>query len=168
MFGGSVHTLILDDPTATEALGRALAACLGAGSFVALRGDLGAGKTALARGVARGLGVEGPVPSPTYTLVARYEGLTAPLTHADWYRLSDVDELEQLGWDELVEGGGVVMVEWPDRVPSALPADRLDVSLRDLPQREGREARLQPTGPAHRARLAALTLDHPGIHRVPQ
>jgi len=153
-----VLTVFLADADATEALGRSLGRALGPGHFVALYGDLGAGKSCLARGIARGLGVTGPVPSPTYTLVAVYEELPVPLAHADWYRLADEEELEQLGWDDLTDGR-VVVVEWPGNVPEALPGDRLEVDLVDDAAADGtpaRRATLRPTGPRHEALLAHL------------
>jgi tRNA threonylcarbamoyladenosine biosynthesis protein TsaE len=151
--------LFLVDSDVTEALGRAVGTHAQPGGFVALHGDLGAGKTTVARGIARGLGVIGPVPSPTYTLVAVYEDLPIPLAHADWYRLADADELEQLGWDDLVDGRRVVVVEWPSQVPDALPAERLDVHLEDATGPDGavgRAVRLTAHGAAHEAVLAAV------------
>ncbi len=150
--------LFLADANVTESLGHALGAHARPGSFVALYGDLGAGKTSLARGVARGLGVTGPIPSPTYTLVTVYDDVPIPLAHADWYRLADRDDLEQLGWEDLVDGHGVVVVEWPSQVPEALPDDRLDVHLVDTAAPDGtlaRRARLEAHGPRHKGLLDA-------------
>jgi len=140
----------VDLPTAahTHALGLALARACAPGMFVALCGDLGAGKSSLARAIARGLGVTGPVPSPTFVLVNTYE-VDPVLVHADWYRLADADELEQLGFDELADGDAVAVVEWADRFPEALPADHLRITLTD--HGEGRRAVLVATGPAHEA-----------------
>jgi len=133
----------LPDLAATGALGAAIAAGLGAGDAVALWGDLGAGKTTLARAVLRALGVEEDVPSPTFTLVQTYDTPRLTVSHFDLYRLKDPRELEELGFDAALEDGAV-LVEWPERAPEALPADALHVRLgmSDM----GRVARM--TGPA--------------------
>ena len=111
----------------TRALGRRLARALQAGDIVLLRGQLGAGKTALAQGVGAGLKVEGPVRSPTFVLLARHEGAT-PLYHADLYRLTTVEEVEELALAEQA-ADGVLLVEWPERGPAALPPEHLLVEL---------------------------------------
>ncbi|MEO5345430.1 MAG: tRNA (adenosine(37)-N6)-threonylcarbamoyltransferase complex ATPase subunit type 1 TsaE [Magnetococcus sp. YQC-9] len=101
---------------ATEALGRALAASLLPGVAVLLRGDLGCGKSVLARGVLRGLGVEDAyITSPTFTLVNGYDEGRLPVAHFDLYRLSDAEELAGVGVEEYVDGRGVALVEWPER-----------------------------------------------------
>jgi tRNA threonylcarbamoyl adenosine modification protein YjeE len=139
--------LSLPDADATHALGLQLGSLLFPGAFVALRGDLGAGKSSLARGIARGLGIDGAVPSPTYVIVNSYEGRLT-LHHADWYRLADDEELEQIGWYELAVEPAAAVVEWPERVEDALPADRLEIELRH--DGDGRVAVLHATGPRHR------------------
>ncbi|OQY24209.1 MAG: tRNA (adenosine(37)-N6)-threonylcarbamoyltransferase complex ATPase subunit type 1 TsaE [Desulfobacteraceae bacterium 4572_35.2] len=113
----------------TDQLGRQLGRQLMAGSLVLLRGDLGAGKTCLATGIARGLGVAQatPVTSPTYTLMNSYEG-RLPLYHFDLYRLSSEDELLDLGFDDYFHGDGVALVEWPERYPE-LSREALIVDL---------------------------------------
>jgi tRNA threonylcarbamoyladenosine biosynthesis protein TsaE len=110
---------------AGERLGRALAA----GDVVALVGELGAGKTAFVQGLARGLGISGRVTSPSFTIVNEHPHGRVPLFHVDLYRLSDARELEQIGFDDYFTRGGVVVIEWADRFPAALPADRLDVAI---------------------------------------
>jgi len=147
-----MRTLSLPTAADTDGLGQALATLAFPGAFVALRGDLGAGKSSLARAVARGLGVTGPVPSPTFVLVNVYDG-RLPLVHADWYRLADADELEQIGWDELATDHVVTLVEWAERVPEALPADRLELTL--AYDGDGRTATLHATGPRHESLEAA-------------
>jgi tRNA threonylcarbamoyladenosine biosynthesis protein TsaE len=142
-----VRDLVLPDADATHALGLALGRALRPGQFVALDGDLGAGKSALARGIARGLGVQGPVPSPTYTLVSLYDAGRVPLVHADWYRLGDESELEQLGWEDWDDGEHIRVVEWASRFVEALPADHLAITLTD--DGVGRVARIHATGPDH-------------------
>ncbi len=97
----------------TMALASALAPMLSAGDVVLLEGDLGAGKSVLARGIARGMGVEGPMPSPTFTLMIPYEAGGRRLYHFDLYRLADPDEYYAAGLDEFVGGDGVAVVEWP-------------------------------------------------------
>lgn len=98
--------------------------------FLALRGDLGAGKSVLARAIARGAGVDGPMPSPTFNLVYRYETPRgATVWHLDLYRLEDPEEVWELGWDEMGTGDDIVLVEWPERAEELLPRDRWDVRL---------------------------------------
>lgn len=104
----------------TEALGARLAAVLQPGDVIAYRGDLGAGKTAFTRGLARGLGIAGPVTSPTYTLVNEYPDGRLPLFHFDMYRLCDTEELFELGWEDYLARGGVCAVEWSETVWDAL------------------------------------------------
>jgi tRNA threonylcarbamoyl adenosine modification protein YjeE len=132
----------LPDPAATAALGAGIAAELKAGDAVALWGDLGAGKTTLARAVLRALGVTENVPSPTFTLVQTYETARLRVSHFDLYRLKRARELEQLGLDDAL-ADGAVLVEWPERAPEALPPETLHVRLALADS--GRIARL--TGP---------------------
>ncbi|MFL5302267.1 MAG: tRNA (adenosine(37)-N6)-threonylcarbamoyltransferase complex ATPase subunit type 1 TsaE [Anaeromyxobacteraceae bacterium] len=114
---------------ATVDLGARLGAALAPGDVVALVGELGAGKTQLVRGVCRGAGVpEEEVASPTFAIVATYRG-RLPVHHADLYRVGDEDELHATGFFDLVGGAGAVLVEWADRVPGALPAERLELRL---------------------------------------
>ena len=113
----------------TVAAGRSLAGQLAAGDVVLLTGDLGAGKTAFVRGLAEGLGLDGAdVSSPTFTLIQEYRGGRLPLHHVDLYRL-DGREVDELGLDELIEGGGVVAIEWPERWKHP-PVQALRVELR--------------------------------------
>ena len=113
----------------TEALGETLARRLGPGDVVAYRGDLGAGKTAFTRGLARGLGCTGRVTSPTFTVVNEYEG-RLPLFHFDLYRLEGEDALYDIGWEDYLDQGGVCAVEWSERAEAALPRETVWVSIR--------------------------------------
>ena len=115
----------------TEALGERLAARLTGGEVIAYTGDLGAGKTAFTRGLARGLGITDRVTSPTFTIVNEYEGGRLPLFHFDMYRLSSSDELYDIGWEDYLERGGVCAVEWSENVPGAM-AGALTVSIEKL------------------------------------
>ena len=112
----------------TERFGETLAASLHPGSVVAYTGELGMGKTAFTRGLARGLGCCGRVTSPTFTIVNEYEG-NIPLFHFDMYRLSSSDELFDIGWEDYLERGGVCAVEWSERVTDALPPDTVFVNI---------------------------------------
>jgi len=120
--------MILAGPQATEALGRALAGRMGPGDVIALYGDLGTGKTTLARGILRGLGFDGDVASPTFPIVQPYEALALPLWHVDLYRIEDAGEAEELGLDEALEEGALV-VEWPERLGTGLWPQALRLTL---------------------------------------
>lgn len=113
----------------TEALGARLASALTKGAVVAFTGDLGAGKTAFVSGMARALGVEERVTSPTFTIVNEYEGGRLPLFHFDMYRLDSADELFHIGWEDYLARGGVCAVEWSENVEEAIEADAVRVSI---------------------------------------
>ena len=110
----------------TEDLGARFAASLPAGAVAALYGDLGCGKTAFVRGMARGMGLDAAVTSPTFTIVNEYEG-PRPLFHFDMYRLSSADELFDIGWEDYLARGGVCAVEWSENVPGAFEGDEIAV-----------------------------------------
>ena len=114
----------------TEALGCALAQTLTPGAVIAFTGDLGAGKTAFTRGLARGLGIPERVTSPTFTIVNEYEGGRLPLFHFDMYRLGSADELFDIGWEDYLVRGGVCAVEWSENVEEALEEDTIRVDIR--------------------------------------
>ena len=107
-------------PEETERIGQALAQNLTAGAVIAFEGDLGAGKTAFTRGLARGLGCGEPVTSPTYTIVNEYLTGKMPLFHFDMYRLQSADDLFDIGWEDYLERGGVCAVEWSEHVTEAM------------------------------------------------
>ena len=107
-------------PEETERVGAALGNILPAGTILAYRGDLGAGKTAFTRGLARGLGYAEPVTSPTYTIVNEYLGGRLPLFHFDMYRLGSSDDLWDIGWEDYLERGGICAVEWSENVDDAM------------------------------------------------
>ena len=136
----------LPDERATTRLGEDLAMALRAGDVLALSGDLGAGKTTLARGLIRAMAEDArlDVPSPTFTLVQFYDGAT-PVAHFDLYRLTSPDEAFELGLDEALEDGAAV-IEWPQRLEGRLPPDRLDIEIAFDETGEGRRARLTPHG----------------------
>ena len=132
-----------ETPEDTRAVGEAVASLLRPGDAAALTGELGAGKTTFVRGAARGLGFEGNVASPTFTLVREYRG-RLPIYHVDVYRLERVQDVLDLGLDEMIADGGVLFVEWGDAVEGLLPDDQLLVEL-TVPG-EGEERRLVLTG----------------------
>ena len=111
------------------AWGERFGAAARAPCVVALRGDLGAGKTTLAQAICRGYGVTESVTSPTYTLVHQYASSRSPVYHLDLYRLADESALTNIGWDEIVSAPALVLVEWPERAGARLPDDALRVAL---------------------------------------
>jgi len=135
----------LPDGASTDALGARLSSALTPGSVVLLFGDLGAGKSSLARAaILAALDEEQPIPSPTFTLIQDYETSQGRIVHSDLYRLTDADELEELGLTEAFETAAV-LIEWPERLEGVVPPDRLEVHLSI--EGEGRIARLIATGP---------------------
>lgn len=134
-------THYLDSAIATEALGAQLAKALPPGCVIYLRGELGAGKTTLVRGLLQALGHRGSVKSPTYTLVEPYQVADRRLFHWDLYRLADPEELEFLGLREQIDGEAILLIEWPERGSGELPAADLAITL-DY-SGEGRSCRLE-------------------------
>ena len=121
---------ITNSPQETEALGQKLGQMLPAGTVIAYRGDLGAGKTAFTRGLARGLDCREQVTSPTYTIVNEYLGGRLPLFHFDMYRLASSDDLWDIGWEDYLERGGVCAVEWSENVDDVLDEDTVRIDIR--------------------------------------
>lgn len=140
----------------TQALAAALAELARPGDLLLLAGDLGAGKTAFTQGFGAALGVAERITSPTYTLHHRYEGRLR-LEHLDVYRLDQLDEVLDLGLPELLDEGGVVVIEWGDAISPMLPADYLEVRLRLGEGDDDRSLALDLVGPRWSARRRALT-----------
>lgn len=138
---------ITDSEEETMRLGKSLGARLRAGDVVLLEGEMGAGKSVFSRGVARGMGVEGPVPSPTFTIVNVHEGTRGRLYHFDLYRLEGADALYEMGLDEMIGTDGVTLVEWPSQAAEAMPERCLRATITydgDAPER--RRIALSPEG----------------------
>jgi tRNA threonylcarbamoyladenosine biosynthesis protein TsaE len=141
-----METRLLPDLAATHAFGLELGEAAHPGQIIGLTGELGAGKTHLAKGIVAGLGCASEVTSPTFTLVHEYRGGRLPVFHLDFYRLVAPGELHGLGWDDILDENGVVIVEWADKFPGLLPADTLWVAL---------------AAPSHGVRSATIRGDHP-------
>ena len=124
-------TFLTNSPAETEAVGSALGKILPAGTILAYRGDLGAGKTAFTRGLAKGLGCTDMVTSPTYTIVNEYLSGRLPLFHFDMYRLASSDDLWDIGWEDYLERGGICAVEWSENVADALE-DAISITIEKL------------------------------------
>ena len=140
------------DQPALEEWGHRLGSWLVArptGVFIGLRGDLGAGKSVLARAVAAGAGVRAAMPSPTFNLLFRYTTSTGcSVAHLDLYRMTDPDEVWELGWEELSGGNEIALVEWPERAGRLLPADRWEITLEPVANPEQRVMSVQLFGDA--------------------
>ena len=129
----------------TRALGEKLAGCLHPGDVVLLQGELGAGKSELTRGIARGLGVTETVTSPSFTILNVYESGKLPLYHFDWYRLESSEELYELGMDEYLGGNGIALVEWPAQCPDAVPEECLRIRITATGE-NSRQIEMEPCG----------------------
>lgn len=147
------RTLILKTESEMEALGERMARALPQGGFVALYGDLGAGKTVLCRGAGRALGLN-HLSSPTFTIVQEYP-TAPPLFHFDAYRLADEDELYAMGFEDYLDRGGLLLMEWADRVPDVLPRERLDIEIVGS-GKDARMVRLTPYGTNYEGLVKAL------------
>ena len=121
--------IITKSASETQALGERIAGQLQPGDVLLLEGDLGAGKSELTRGIARGLGVTETVTSPSFTILNVYESGRCPLYHFDWYRLESADELYELGMDEYLGGDGIAVIEWPGQCPDAVPENAIRIRL---------------------------------------
>ena len=153
-------SLHLVDENATLAAGERLAGALPGRLTIYLRGDLGAGKTTLTRGLLRGLGFTGKVKSPTYTLVEPYKDSRIAIYHFDFYRFTDAEEFLEAGLDEYFEGDGVRLVEWPDRAQPYLPAADVEIRLR-IAASGGRELELRALSTEGRRCLENFTTRTP-------
>ena len=138
-----METFITHSPEETRTLGERLARVLQPGAVVAFTGDLGAGKTAFISGMARGLGIQEPVTSPTFTIVNEYEGGRLPLFHFDMYRLGSADELFHIGWEDYLARGGVCAVEWSENVAEAMEDDALRVDMARGADEDSRVIRIE-------------------------
>jgi tRNA threonylcarbamoyladenosine biosynthesis protein TsaE len=132
---------LTNSPAETEAVGAALGKILKPGTVIAYRGDLGAGKTAFTRGLARGLGSNEMVTSPTYTIVNEYLGGRMPLFHFDMYRLASSDDLWDIGWEDYLDRNGVCAVEWSENVEDAME-DPIVITIEKLGE-DSRRIRLE-------------------------
>ncbi|WP_138439257.1 tRNA (adenosine(37)-N6)-threonylcarbamoyltransferase complex ATPase subunit type 1 TsaE [Marinobacter alexandrii] len=160
---GNERRLFLEGESETEHLGQELARCVvasGEGLIVFLDGDLGMGKTTLSRGVMRGLGHQGAVKSPTYTLVEPYEDLQPPAYHFDLYRVGDPDELEYMGIRDYFSGQYLCLIEWPERGKGLLPEPDVEIHLER--ERDGRSVVLRAGSERGASLLNQLELIGPG------
>ena len=125
---GFLTELFSSSTEQTEALGVRIAANLLPGMLIALRGEIGAGKTCLVKGIAKGLGVKDLVTSPTYIIINEYQGYI-PVHHVDAYRLSGDEDFENTGASELFNNGGITLIEWSERIPNSIPAGAVTISI---------------------------------------
>ena len=147
-------TVVTANAAQTQALGEGVGALLVPGDVVVLAGDLGTGKTTFVKGAARGLGVVEPVTSPTFAIVQEYDGRYT-VAHVDVYRLARVQELHDIGFEELLEDR-VVLVEWGDTIAGVLPAARLDVRIAARGENDERVVEIVPHGPGWATRKSQL------------
>ncbi len=151
-------TLQTSDPEETRKIGEIIGRLLSPGDVVGLMGDLGAGKTVFAQGVARGIGAGGPVTSPTFTLIHEHIG-RIPLYHVDVYRLRTPADVETIGIEDYLYGDGAVVLEWADQVLSILPDERLDVMIKRSHEEQDddvREISINPHGQRYQQMLEEL------------
>lgn len=140
---------------ATEELGKKIGQLVKAGTLILLRGDLGSGKTVLSRGIARGLGVEAAVTSPTFTLMHQYQG-RLPLFHFDIYRITDPEEMFDLDYEEYFYGDGVTVVEWPERMEELLPDEYILIEIEKTDRPDERQITIALVGEKYKDLEGAL------------
>ena len=151
----AITNVTSEGPHASRELGAVIGHLAQPGDVIALQGELGAGKTVVAQGIAMGLGVQEPVTSPSYVIVTLYRTGRVRLQHVDLYRLADDRDLDSIDWDGLLDEPAVTVVEWPERAGTRLPVDRLHISL-DAPPTDRRTMMLSAGGPRSRELLAAV------------
>ncbi len=144
-----------------QALGIKLAGLLQNQDVVLLTGDMGNGKSELARGIARGLGIQGPVPSPSFTILNLYDEGRLPLYHFDWYRVESQEELLESGLDEHIGQEGITLIEWHEKAPELLPDDCLQIIITQLPGGV-RQVDMQPLGAYHSFDVHQFISDYQG------
>lgn len=154
--------------TQTKRLGYCLGACLRAGDVVLLEGEMGAGKSVLTRAAARGMGVCGPVPSPTFTILNIHEGRNIRLYHFDLYRLEGEDALYEMGLDEYIPAvDGASLIEWPQMAQDAMPQDALRIRLGYAQDGMAREIELEPMGAFDEGRITQIVKMTEEEHEYP-
>ena len=150
-------TFNLNDERMTRRLGRCIGACMRAGDVVLLRGEMGAGKSVVTRAAARAMGVSGPVPSPTFTILNIHEGSALRLYHFDLYRLESADALYEMGLEEYIPADdGASFIEWPEMAQEAMPQSALTVTLTYTEDGLARRAALLPGGAFDASRVAEI------------
>lgn len=147
--------MLSKSPEETRDLGRKLGMAVSAGDVVALTGDLGSGKSVLARGVLEALGVEGDMPSPSFVIVASYEA-TVPVNHIDLYRLDNAGEALDIGLEDLLYSDCISIVEWADRLGDFLPPASIKVELKAVRERDHRLISIKAEAPEVKTRLMDL------------
>lgn len=139
----------------TEYIGQRMAKFLEPGDFIALIGELGAGKTVFTQGIAKGLGIDDPITSPTFTIIHEYPEGRLPLYHMDVYRLKSAEEMNDLGYEEYFYGQGITIVEWANLIEDILPTEHLSLVFRE--GQEGREICFHPRGKKYERLVEELT-----------
>lgn len=161
-----MREMVTTSPDETYNEGKKLGSLLNKGDRVYLTGDMGSGKTAFTKGIAAGLGIEGHITSPTFTLVNEYEG-EIPLYHFDVYRISDPEEMLEIGFEEYLEVNGVVVIEWAELIQGLLPTDGIWIDIRKgaLDGRDSRTIRMEFKGDRYK-KVEALLNKEERNHRT--
>ncbi len=163
-----MYSLLSQSESKTQRLGFSLGACLREGDVVLLQGEMGAGKSVLTRAAARGMGVEGPVPSPTFTILNIHDGCAMKLYHFDLYRLEGEDALYEMGLDEFIPArDGASLIEWPQMAAEAMPEDHLAIDIRYANDGMAREITLTPMGAFDGKRVEEILRMMEDCHEYP-
>ena len=163
-----MNLIYSESEVTTKRLGYCLGACLRAGDVVLLEGEMGAGKSVLTRAAARGMGVNGPVPSPTFTILNIHDGREMKLYHFDLYRLEGEDALYEMGLDEFIPArDGASLIEWPQMAAEAMPGDHLAIDIRYANDGMAREITLTPMGAFDEKRVEEILCMMEDCHEYP-